>query len=597
MNERVKQQIHEKLQLVPKKPGCYQMYNSDNVIIYVGKAKNLSNRLKSYFTGSHDAKTTQMVSNIDHFEYIITSTEAEAFLLELNYIKEYRPKYNILLMDDKTYPYIQVTKDKYPKISIVRTIPNKKKTSVSLYGPYPSSKDCKTTVEILNRIIPFRKCNTLPKKPCLYYAMNQCLAPCINDISKETNDYYLEKVHSYLTKPDSWLINDLTIKMQKAAEELEFEKAKEYRDMIASISSVVEKQKISLTDGIDRDIFGYYVKDGLINIQVFHMRNGKLIERSGSVFDLYDSVDDALMLYMLQFYSDVALAPKEILIPFVDDSEILNEFIDSKIYIPKIGIKKQLVDLACENAKTNLDNLQKERLNKISKTTDALDLLAKMLGIKYPKTIEIFDNSNIQGASSVSGMVVYVDGVKAPSKYRKYKIKTVDGADDYHTMQEVLRRRYKRVISDNLTKCDLIIVDGGIPQVKAAKEVLLELGINDINVMGLAKDDKHRTRAIINESFEEIELAKNSNLFLLLEAMQDEVHRFAITFFSKVHSESMFASVLDDIEGIGEKRKKKLLSTFDDIYEVLDASDDRLKSLGLPKDVIENLKEKLQSKM
>ena len=581
----------DKLRLVPGKPGCYQMKDQDKTIIYVGKAKNLHNRLNSYFTGSHDAKTTKMVSMIDDFEYIITSSEKEAFLLEINFIKEYHPKYNIMLMDGKTYPYICLTSETHPRVIMTREIGSlKRKNKHKLFGPYPNVKACRDTVEIINKIYPLRKCKNIPKKYCLYYTMNECLAPCVNKVTKEEYAPIINNINRFLNGNDTEFKNILKNKMNEASENLEFEKAIEYREMLNSLEVLSDKQKMTLNDGVTRDIFGYAVKDELINIQIFHMRNGKIIERSGEVFDLIDSPQEMLMTYIVEFYSlDNSLIPSEVLIPYVEDVELLKDLLETKVYIPIKGIKKQLVDLVKENALTNLDNLQKERLIKISKTTDTLEELAKLLNIKYPKVIELFDNSNIMGTSSVSAMVTYIDGVPSYKDYRKYKIKTVEGADDYHTMQEVTERRYSRVLKDNLRKPNLIIADGGKTQVKAIKEVLDKLGITDINLMGLVKDDKHRTRAIVDINGKEIPVDKKSNLFLLLEAMQNEVHRFAITFFKKVHTESALSSKLDDIEGIGKMRKQKLLEHFDSIEEMKKATLEELKFLGFSKKVAENL--------
>ncbi len=587
----------DKLRLVPNKPGCYQMKDKDGVIIYVGKAKNLHNRLNSYFVGSHDAKTTKMVSMIDDFEYIITNSEKEAFLLEINFIKEYHPKYNILLMDSKTYPYICLTNETHPRVILTREIGSlKRKNKHKLFGPYPNVKACRDTVEIINKLYPLRKCKNIPKKYCLYYTMNECLAPCVNKVTKEDYEPLINNITRFLNGNDTEFINTLKNKMNEASENLEFEKAIEYREMLNSLEVLSDKQKMTLNDGITRDIFGYAVKDELINIQIFHMRNGKIIERSGEVFDLIDSPQEMLMTYIVEFYSlDNSLIPSEVLIPYVEDLDLLKDLLETKVYIPIKGIKKQLVDLVKENALTNLDNLQKERLIKISKTTATLEELASLLNIKYPKVIELFDNSNIMGTNSVSAMVTYIDGVPSYKDYRKYKIKTIDGADDYHTMQEVTERRYSRVLKDNLRKPNLIIADGGKTQVKAIKEVLDKLGITDIDLMGLVKDDKHRTRAIVDSSGNEIPIDKKSNLFLLLEAMQNEVHRFAITFFKKVHTESALSSKLDNIEGIGKERKKKLLEHFDSIEEIKKATLDELRFLGINEKVALNLLEKLNS--
>lgn len=582
------EKIERALSLVPKKPGSYQMYDKNNTIIYVGKAKNLSNRLRSYFTGSHDAKTTKMVQDVDHFEYIVTSSELEAFLLELNLIKENRPKYNIMLMDDKTYPYIVVTNEKHPKIIMTREI-KKLKKDVKVYGPYPNAKACRDTVEMLNKIYPFRKCKTIPKKSCLYYDMGQCLAPCIREVKPE--DYQIHKVsiNKFLSGNSIDLLNDLKDKMKIASNNLEFERALELRDIINSIEHISTSQKMSLNDGVNRDIFGYAVKDDIINIQVFHMRSGNLIMRSGAVFDVVGDAQELIITYISQFYQNMdVILPKEIIIPYIENVDLLEQLLKAKVIIPVKGIKKQLVDLANENARMNLENLQKERMLKMNKTKEPLIELAKLLKIEYPSVIEIFDNSNISGVDAVAGMVTYVDGVKSPKDYRKFKVKTINQADDFHTMIEILHRRYKRVLDEKLRVPDLIIVDGGIPQVKAAKIVLEEIGLQT-NIMGLAKDDHHRTRAIINSDFEEINISKKSNLFLLLEAMQDEVHRFAITFFRKTHTKSAFESVLDHIEGIGKNRKKLLLENFESIDDIKNASVDKLKSLGFPEKVIQNL--------
>ena len=585
----------DKLRLVPGKPGCYQMKDQDGTIIYVGKAKNLHNRLNSYFTGSHDAKTTKMVSMIDDFEYIITSSEKEAFLLEINFIKEYHPKYNIMLMDGKTYPYICLTSEAHPRVIMTREIGSlKRKNKHKLFGPYPNVKACRDTVEIINKIYPLRKCKKLPKKYCLYYTMNECLAPCVNKVTKEEYAPIINNINRFLNGNDTEFKNILKNKMTIASENLEFEKAIEYREMLNSLEVLEDKQKMTLNDGVNRDIFGYAVKDELINIQIFHMRNGKIIERSGEVFDLIDSPQEMLMTYIVEFYSlDNSLIPSEVLIPYVEDVDLLKDLLETKVYIPIKGVKKQLVELVKENALTNLDNLQKERLIKISKTTATLEELASLLNIKYPKVIELFDNSNIMGTNSVSAMVTYIDGVPSYKDYRKYKIKTVDGADDYHTMQEVTERRYSRVLKDHLRKPNLIIADGGKTQVKAIKEVLDKLGITDIDLMGLVKDDKHRTRAIVDINGKEIPIDKKSNLFLLLEAMQNEVHRFAITFFKKIHTESALSSVLDNIEGIGKERKKKLLEHFDSIEEIKKASVEELRFLGINQKVALNLLETL----
>ena len=586
--------FREKLSLVPKKPGCYQMKDSTGQIIYVGKAKVLQNRLKSYFTGNHNAKTTKLVENIDDFEYIITNSELEAFLLELNLIKEHRPKYNIMLMDDKTYPYIYLTGELHPRLLLTRD-PAKfqKRQKGKLYGPYPNVKACKDTVQFLNKVFPFRKCVNIPKKPCLYYSLGQCLAPCINKIEDETYLDIQQQINKFLSSPESDLYKMLEAWMYKASDEMEFEKAIMFRDMLESIKALHNHQKITSTDMGNRDIFGYHEENGIINIQVFHIRFGKVIMRSGEVFDIYDPIDDVLVSYITQFYQMSSnIIPDEVVIPYIENTDLLESALNTKVIIPIKGDKKKLVDLVCENAKTTIENRKKEKLIKISKTQDTIQNLGELLNIPYPKRIEIFDNSNIQGTSSVSAMVTYIDGAAAPKEYRKYKVKTIEGADDFHTMLEVITRRYKRVITDNLIKPNLIIVDGGEPQVKAANLALKEIGV-DIPLIGLVKDDRHKTSGIITKDLKEIKIDKKSNLFLLLEAMQDEVHRFAITFFRKTASNNMLQSSLEKIDGIGKNRRLKLLSTFDNIEEIKAASIQKLKSLGIPEDICIKLKNEL----
>ncbi len=597
MDQKILEHIKAKLTLVPQKPGCYQMYNKDGIIIYVGKAKILANRLKSYFTGSHDAKTTQMISEVVNFEYIITRSETEAFLLEHNFIKEYRPHYNILLMDDKTYPYICLTNEAHPKLIVTRQVKlGNKKNNGKLFGPYPNVSACRDTCEILNKVYPFRKCNQIPKKHCLYYDMGQCLAPCENDVKKEDYEEYITSVSKFLNGNDTVLLDILKTKMEKASEDLEFEKAIEYRNIINSVTSLMEKQTMTLNDGKTRDIFGFYVYNETVCVQVLHMRSGRIIERSGEVFDVVDNLDDLLVSYIYTFYdSKDVLLPEEILIPYIEGIDIITELLNVKVAVPVRGLKKKLVDLVCENAKNNLENLDKLRLIKLSKTKEPLIELSHILNINYPKVIELFDNSNIQGASPISAMVTYIDGIKSPKDYRKYNIKTVVGADDYHTMQEVLSRRYQRVLKDNLRKPNLVIVDGGKPQVKAALEVFNKLDIKDIYIMGLEKDDKHRTRAIVTMDLKEIEINKHSNLFLLLEAMQDEVHRFAITFFKETHTKNTFNSILDEIDGIGKRRKMTLLKTFNSLDEIKESNVDKLISLGIPKKIAEELLFKLNN--
>lgn len=594
--EKILQQIKTKLSLVPKKPGCYQMYNAKGEIIYVGKAKILQNRLKSYFTGSHDAKTTRMLQDVVNFEYIITHSELEAFLLESNFIKKNRPKYNILLMDDKSYPYILITNEENPRLVMTRDVKKEhKKKNQYLFGPYPNAKACRDIVEILNKVYPFRKCHNIPNKACLYSHLNQCLAPCINKCSRNDYTESIKSAMRFLNGSSDELTTILKQKMEEASNNLEFEQALEYRDTINSINEIVEKQTMELNDGLSKDIFGYYSKDGLVAIQVLHMRSGKIIERSGEIFDLIGEIDEAILSYIYQFYDDTNnLVPKEIIIPYLEEYQILSELLTTKVIVPVKGIKKQLLNNVMENAKNNIDNLQKMRLIEIEKTKKPLEDLAKLLDINYPKAIELFDNSNIQGATPVSAMVRYVDGKPSYKDYRKYKVKTVKGPDDYHTMMEVIERRYKRLLAENANLPDMIIVDGGKTQVKAASIVLKKLNIeNEITLIGLLKDDHHRTRGMVDRNFNEIFIDKKSDLFLLLEAMQDEVHRFAITFFKTRHNKLSMTSILDEIPGIGKQRKKLLLETYGTVDEIKHTTVEKLKSLGMPGKLAKELLETL----
>ena len=594
--EKILQQIKTKLSLVPKKPGCYQMYNAKGEIIYVGKAKILQNRLKSYFTGSHDAKTTRMLQDVVNFEYIITHSELEAFLLESNFIKKNRPKYNILLMDDKSHPYILITNEENPRLVMTRDVKKEhKKKNQYLFGPYPNAKACRDIVEILNKVYPFRKCHNIPNKACLYSHLNQCLAPCINKCSRNDYTESIKSAMRFLNGSSDELTTILKQKMEEASNNLEFEQALEYRDTINSINEIVEKQTMELNDGLSKDIFGYYSKDGLVAIQVLHMRSGKIIERSGEIFDLIGEIDEAILSYIYQFYDDTNnLVPKEIIIPYLEEYQILSELLTTKVIVPVKGIKKQLLNNVMENAKNNIDNLQKMRLIEIEKTKKPLEDLAKLLDINYPKVIELFDNSNIQGATPVSAMVRYVDGKPSYKDYRKYKVKTVKGPDDYHTMMEVIERRYKRLLAENANLPDMIIVDGGKTQVKAASIVLKKLNIeNEITLIGLLKDDHHRTRGMVDRNFNEIFIDKKSDLFLLLEAMQDEVHRFAITFFKTRHNKLSMTSILDEIPGIGKQRKKLLLETYGTVDEIKHTTVEKLKSLGMPGKLAKELLETL----
>lgn len=541
--------MKEKLQTIPHKPGCYLMKDEFGEIIYVGKAKDLYNRVRSYFVGSHDAKTTKLVSMIRDFEYIITSSEIEAFILEMNLIKKHNPKYNIMLTDDKTYPYICITDEQYPRLYYTRET-NKKRGKY--YGPYPNAKAAKDIVEMLNKLYPFVKCRKIPKKECLYYHIGQCLAPCINKIDASMYDNMRFKVNNILKGNAKSEIKNLEVLMEEASLKLDFEKAIEYRDLIKDLEIIGERQKMA-GYSLDTDVFGYYANEEYVSIQVFHLREGKMIERNGFLFDNYDNALETFETFIVQFYQEQNNPlPQTILLPECN-SEMIEEAINHKVLIPQKGKNSELIKLVHENAKNKIDELLKRKELEFKKTTGAIDRLAELLELESLHVIEAFDNSNISGASPVSAMVVFVDGKPAKKLYRKFKIKTVEGSNDVLTMQEVIMRRYQ----DLNNSPDLIIVDGGLPQVNAAKQVLNQLG-RDLNVLGLVKDDNHRTRALLFNN-QIIDLPKNSFEFRLMEAIQEEVHRYAITFFRSNHAKNTFASELDKIKGIGKVKKTQIL--------------------------------------
>ncbi|MDD3171146.1 MAG: excinuclease ABC subunit UvrC [Bacilli bacterium] len=542
----------EKLKNLPKSPGCYIMKNKDGEIIYVGKAKNLFNRVKSYFIGSHDGKTAIMISQIEDFEYIITNSETEAFILEMNLIKKHLPHYNIDLTDDKRYPYICVSQEEHPRIFYTRELNKKAK----YFGPYPNATAARDVVDILNKVYPLRKCYKLPKKECLYYHLGQCLGPCINKVTKDDYEKILGEINGFLKGNSKERIKNLEKKMKEASESLNFEKAKEYRNMIWNLETVVEKQKMELAIN-DTDIFGYVVSDNHISIQIFHIRDYRMVERNGFLLEIADSALETFIDFINQFYLLAGNPiPKEILIPKADISA-LDEQLRSIIAIPLRGKKKELVELVNLNAQEKLNILLQKEKNKYSRTEGAIVELGKLLKINSLSIIEAFDNSNIQGTSSVSAMVSYKNGIPDKNQYRKYRVKTIKDADDVHTMEEVIGRRYSRLKNENKKLPDLVIVDGGKPQVNAAKNALLSIELS-IPILGLVKDDNHRTRGLFYND-KEILIDKKSGLFLFLEALQDEVHRYAITFHKTVHSKNTFASEIENIKGIGKVRKRAIL--------------------------------------
>lgn len=577
------QLIKDKLSLLPSSPGCYLMKNKDGTIIYVGKAKKLKNRVHSYFVGVHDYKTTKLVSEIEDFEYIVTDSEKEALLLEINLIKDYSPQYNIMFMDNTYYPYIQMTNEEHPRLKIVRNAAIKK---AKHFGPFPDATAARETYKLLNRLYPLRKCNHIPKKPCLYYSLGQCLAPCIQTVEQEEYNHIKKQIIKLLNGDIKEKIDELTQKMQNASQELNFEQAKEYRDLIAHIQYVTAKQHVQFNDHIDRDILGYYVDHGYLSIQLFFMRNGKLLSRDLNLVPISENVQEDLEQFVVTFYSCNTL-PKEILIPQDMDDSVLKQIFDCKILKPQRGNKYSLVQMANENAKESLNKKFALMQKNEAATIGAMKQLGELLNIETPRIIELFDNSNIQGSYAVAGMVCFKDGVPSKKDYRKYKIKTVEGVDDYASMREVIYRRYYRVLIEGLTPPDMILVDGGLGQIHAAKEVIDSLHMN-IKICGLAKDEKHSTAMLLDEEGNPIPIHPKSDLFFLLTRMQDEVHRYAISFHKNVRSKSLFSSVLDRVEGIGPKRKKQLLNRFKSVKKMKEASLEELMEI-LPKKVANDL--------
>lgn len=561
------------------------MKNKDGVIIYVGKAKKLKNRVNSYFRGKHYGKTARLVSEIADFEYIVVNSEIESLILEINLIKKYDPKYNILLRDDKSYPYIELTSDKVPTLKVIRNI-NRKKKANHLFGPYPNVTAARSVVNLLNRIYPLRKCSTYEKRPCLYYHIGECLGYCSNKVDQDKIDEMLKEITKFLNGDHSIVTKKLVEKMQQESDLLHFEKAKEYKDLLDYINITLTRQEVELKDNVDRDIFGYYFDKGYLSIQVFFIRGSKIVERKSKIFDIVDDINEELIRFIARFYNNLN-KPREILVPNIVDSELLAKYLDVSVRSPKKGEKLKLVNMACENAKIVL-NEKFELIHKDEeKTILANQELGKVLNIPTLSRIEIFDNAHLFGTYNVSGMVCFIDGRPSKNNYRKFKI-SVDTNDDYNTMREVIYRRYFRALKDKLEMPDLIMVDGGIGQINVARDVINSLCLN-IPVVGLKKDSKHTTSALLAfDPIKEINIDKKSNLFYLLERMQDEVHEFTINYHRQIRSKGSLSSILDNISGIGEKRKVELIKKYKTINKMKEASISELKEI-LPNEVAINL--------
>lgn len=570
--------IDELLSTTPHKPGCYLMKDKNGCIIYVGKSKNLKNRLSSYFKQSHTGKTMMLVRDIETFEYILTNSEVESLLLELNLIKKYTPKYNILYKDDKTYPYIELTNDKIPRLLIVRNPNMKRGGNRKLFGPYPNVTAAKKVVEILNRMYPLRKCKNMGKKECLYYHIGECLGYCINQVDEDKIKEMKEEIIAFFNGNSEILTDKIEKRMYQCSNKLQYEKALEYREILDYIKITLEKQKVCLDDNYDRDVIGYYEEDNYLSMVILFIRGGKLIDKKSNIFPMIDSLEEEVNTYISNFYDKHMTKVKEVMAPEIVNLSLMREGFNLNFMTPLKGTKKKILDLAMENAK----NYYNEQISLIKKDEESLNNslkeLSMMLGIEKCNRIEMFDNSNIFGSFNVSGMVVFIDGKKAPQMYRKFKI-TNDNNDDYGTMREVIYRRYFRVLKDNLERPDLILVDGGVGQINVCREVISSLGM-DIPVADLKKDDKHSTNMLVGGyPLREIEIKKDSYLFLLLTRMQDEVHRYTISYHKDIRSKGALSTILDNIDGIGEVRKKNILKKYRTIDKMKEATVEELKEI------------------
>ncbi|MBS5682821.1 excinuclease ABC subunit UvrC [[Clostridium] innocuum] len=572
--------IEDKLKILPALPGCYLMKNKDGDIIYVGKAKKLKNRVRQYFVGAHDFKTTRLVSNIDDFEYIVTSSEKEALLLEINLIKKHTPPYNIMFMDDKSYPYLKLTKENAPVLKVVR---NTKDRKAYYFGPFPDSGAAWETAKLLNRIYPLRKCRRMPKKECLYYHMGQCLAPCIREIDERVYADMVSGIQKFMRGDVRDMLDTLQREMEQASEELLFEKAQEKLSLIHAIEHVTAKQQIDFKDRKDRDVFGYYVDKGYISIQGFFLRGGKLLERTLSIEPLYENEADAFVSFILQYYANNPL-PQEILIPKEYDITHLEEILDTKILQPLRGDKLKLVDMVLANAKNAHEQKFELVERKESRRYEGMEQLCNLLQ-KEIHRIELFDNSHISGTHNVSGMVVYRDGEPSKKDYRTFRLG--EYISDLDSMKEVIYRRYFRLLKEGARFPDLLIVDGGYLQIEAAREIIEALDI-PLTICGLVKDDNHRTSNLMDVNGNILPVKRDSSLFFLLTQMQDEVHRFAISYHRKLRGKAMTKSILDEVEGIGEVRKKEIWKHFKSLKRLKEATIEEIRQV-VPEKVAQNI--------
>lgn len=573
--------IEKKLKLLPDLPGCYLMKNREDKIIYVGKAKNLKNRVRSYFRGAHDTKTTKLVSEIDHFETIITNSDKEALILEINLIQEYKPIYNIRLKDSTMYPYLKITKERDPQLIITNEV---KKDGGTYFGPFPNVGAATSTQQLIHRAFPLRRCPKNEKRACFYYHLGQCIGPCDHEVSPEEYQNQIDRIKRFLNGDVNEIKSNLRDKMNRAAENLDFEQAADYRDQISYIEKTIERQVIMSQDYDNMDIFAYVLDRGWLSVQTFMLRQGSILKRKAAIFPSYNNPEEEVTTYIARFYrEDTQLKPKTILVPSDIDHELLHDYLEIPVTTPLRGKKRSLLELCEKNSRIALD--EKFRLIEMSerKTLGAIDELSDALNIPQANYIESFDHSNIQGTHAVSGMVVYRDGKPERKSYRKFKIKTVEGSNEFASTQEVIRRRYSRLLRENKELPDLILMDGGKIQIRAARDVLEnELGI-DIPVAGMVKNDRHKTAALMDGYSEEIiELKPTSQAFHFLQRVQEEVHRYAISYHRNVRSKTQFGSVLDAIPGVGPKTRTKLLKHFKDLQRIKTAELSEFKHLGIP---------------
>ncbi|APZ49357.1 excinuclease ABC subunit C [Jeotgalibaca sp. PTS2502] len=589
-----REEINQKLAILPELPGCYIMRNKDNDIIYIGKAKNLRSRVKSYFHSKHEGKTALLVADIDHFEIIVTKTDKESLLLEINLIKQYQPKYNIKLKQGTMYPYLKVTNEKDPQLIITSVVEN---DGGVYFGPYPNVYAASETQQFIQKVYPLRKCNKGQKRACLYYHMGQCIGCCDHDVSKEEYDEQIKRISRFLNGDVKEIKQNLVTKMQAAAGDMNFEQAAEYRDQIRYIEATVEKQTIMSRDYTNRDVFAFHMDKGWISIQVFLLRQSTVIKREAALFPSYGNPEEELLSFIMQFYQEQNhILPKEILVPEGVDVTLLAEALDIKVHVPKRGSKKSILDLAITNSELALTEKFMLIERSKNKTVGAIQELSEALGLNYLETIESFDHSNIQGTNPVSAMVVYKDGQPDRKSYRKYKVKTVEGANEFATTQEVIRRRYSRLLRERKPLPDLILMDGGKVQIRAAKEVLEdELGIH-IPIAGMVKNKKHKTASLMyGDDNDVIDLDPRSQAFHLVQRIQDEVHRFAITFHRQIRGKNSFSSLLDDIDGVGPKTRTKVLRHFKTMTNIRQASLDDIKKLGISEKVAISIKDAFQN--